>query len=376
MSASAGSGRRYGVVAAMLLSFATQAAVAPARATVYELRTDGSGVFGAVERVRTRYEDTLIELARRYSLGYEELTRVTVGVDPWLPGEGTEIVIPGQRILPPGPRQGVVVNLPEHRLYFFPKPKKGQTPTVMTFPVSVGKMDWRTPIGVTRIVDKRRNPTWTPPESVRREHAARGEPLPKVVGPGPDNPLGAHAMRLAIPGGAYLIHGTNNPDAVGMAVTHGCLRMYPEDVARLFDAVAVGTPVTLINEPVKIARVDGEIWLEVHPPVDAQGQIAEPNIEEFERRLDELLGPTQTAIHWDLALAALREASGIPLVIGLEIPEDESSVPVPGEAPLEGASALPQEGVQGPAPESLPPAPDPVPVPALSDAPAPGPVAN
>ncbi|MCC6171093.1 MAG: L,D-transpeptidase family protein, partial [Gammaproteobacteria bacterium] len=191
MRAFAGSGRRCGVVAAMLLSFATLAAVAPAGATVYELRADGSGVFGAVERVRTRYEDTLIELARRYSLGYEELTRVNIGVDPWLPGEGTEILIPGQRILPPGPRQGVVVNLPEHRLYFFPKPKKGQTPSVMTFPVSVGKMDWRTPIGVTRIVDKRRNPTWIPPESVRREHAARGEPLPKVVGPGPENPLGA-----------------------------------------------------------------------------------------------------------------------------------------------------------------------------------------
>lgn len=315
----------------------------PASAAVYELRDDGGGVFGAVERVRARYEDTLIELARRYSLGYEELTRVNIGVDPWLPGEGTEIVIPGQRILPPGPRQGIVVNLPEHRLYHFPKPRKGEKPTVMTFPVSVGKMDWRTPIGVTRIVDKRKNPTWTPPESVRKEHAARGEPLPRVVGPGPDNPLGAHAMRLGIPGGSYLIHGTNNPDAVGMAVTHGCLRMYPEDVARLFDAVAVGTPVALINEPIKIARVDGEVWLEVHPPVNAEGQIVAANLEEFERRLDELLGPTQTAIHWDLALAALREASGIPVVIGLEIPEDEPAAdPAAGESGSgEGAAAAP-----------------------------------
>jgi L,D-transpeptidase ErfK/SrfK len=312
---------------------------APAPAAVFELREDDGGIFGSVERIRTRYEDTLIEIARRYSLGYEELTRVNVGVDPWLPGEGTEVLIPGQRVLPPGPRQGIVVNLPEHRLYYYPRPRKGEKPTVMTFPVSVGKMDWRTPMGVTRIVDKRKNPSWYPPESVRKEHAARGEPpLPKVVGPGPDNPLGAYAMRLAIPGGSYLIHGTNNPDAVGMAVTHGCLRMYPEDVERLFQAVSVGTPVALINEPVKISRAEGEIWLEVHPPVDAQGQRVEPNVEDFERRLDELLGPTQTAIHWDLALQALREASGIPQVIGIDIPPDEPAAgTAPDAAPAEAA---------------------------------------
>ena len=342
------------IAAPVLLCVAALPAARPAAATVYELREDGGGVFGSVDRVRTRYEDTLIELARRYSLGYEELTRVNVGIDPWLPGEGTEIVIPGQRILPPGARQGVVVNLPEHRLYFFPKPKKGEKPSVMTFPVSVGKMDWRTPIGTTRIVDKRKNPSWIPPESVRKEHAARGEPLPRIVGPGPDNPLGAHAMRLAIPGGSYLIHGTNNPDAVGMAVTHGCLRMYPEDVARLFDAVAVGTPVALVNEPVKIARVDGEIWLEVHPPVNAEGQAIEPDIADFERRLDELLGPTQTAIHWDLALQALREASGIPLVIGLDIPEDE---PPPAEAiPVDGPG-LPADPAASPPVEPMEAAP-------------------
>lgn len=244
---------------AVALLVAVAGGSGPASAAVFELREDGGGIFGNVEQVRTRYEDTLIEIARRYSLGYEELTRVNPGVDPWLPGEGTEVLIPGQRVLPPGPRQGIVVNLPEHRLYYYPKPRKGESASVMTFPVSVGKMDWRTPMGVTRIADKRKNPAWYPPESVRKEHAARGEPpLPKVVKAGPDNPLGAYAMRLAIPGGSYLIHGTNNPDAVGMAVTHGCLRMYPEDVERLFQAVSVGTPVTLIDEPIKISRVAGD----------------------------------------------------------------------------------------------------------------------
>jgi L,D-transpeptidase ErfK/SrfK len=296
----------------------------PAVATVYELREDGGGVFGTVERITVRHEDTLIELARRFSLGYEELTRVNPGVDPWLPGEGAEIVIPGQRLLPPGTRSGIVVNLPENRLYYFPKARKGEKPIVMTYPVSVGKMDWRTPLGQTTVVAKARNPSWYPPESVRKEHLARGEPpLPRVVGPGPDNPLGTRSMRLGIPGGSYLIHGTNNPDAVGMPVTHGCLRMYPEDVETLFDATPVGTRVTLINEPVKIARVDGEIWLEVHPPITADGQRGEPDLAGFEQRLNELLGDSQVAIHWDRALQSLQEASGIPVVIGLEAPADE-----------------------------------------------------
>ncbi len=309
--------------ASSLLALVASLGGAPVGGAVFELREDGGGVFGRVEMIEARYEDTLIELARRYSLGYEELTRVNPGVDPWLPGEGTRVLIPGQRLLPPGPRTGIVVNLPEHRLYYFPKPRRGEKPVVMTFPVSVGKMDWRTPLGVTRIVDKRRNPSWYPPESVRRERARRGEPpLPAVVPPGPDNPLGAHAMRLAIPGGSYLIHGTNNPDAVGMAVTHGCLRMYPEDIARLFDAVPLGTPVALISEPIKLAIVDGEVWLEVHPPVDDQGQTVEADLVEFERRLDAALGGLEVAIHWDRAIETLREAKGIPTVIGLELLPD------------------------------------------------------
>ena len=142
---------------------------------------------------------------------------------------------------------------------------------MITYPVSIGKMDWSTPLGKTRIVDKRKNPLWYPPESVRKEHAERGEPLPAVVKAGPDNPLGAYAMRLDLKPGAYLIHGTNNPIAVGMAITHGCIRMYPEDIEALFPLVPVNTPVWLINEPVKVARVNGQVWLEVHPPVDAEG---------------------------------------------------------------------------------------------------------
>lgn len=321
-------------IALLLVSLSLWSSVPLAQANEYPLRDDGGGLFGEVKRIQTRYEDTLIQLARQHSLGYEELLRVNKGVDPWLPGAGTEILIPGQRLLPPGVREGIVVNLPEHRLFYFPKPEKGKPPVVLTFPVSVGKMDWNTPLGVTKVVRKQKDPPWYPPESVRKEHIKRGDPpLPAVVPAGPDNPLGTRSMRLDIPGGAYLIHGTNNPDAVGMAITHGCLRMYPEDIERLFDLTPVGTRVTLINEPVKISRFGGEVWLEVHPPVDEKGQVLTVDIEVFEARLNELLGESEVIIDWEMALRALREATGMPVLVGLElVPEGAAESEVPATA--------------------------------------------
>lgn len=315
--------------------------VPSAQASEYPLRDDGGGLFGEVKRIQTRYEDTLIQLARQHSLGFEELLRVNKGVDPWLPGAGTEILIPGQRLLPPGVREGIVVNLPEHRLFYFPKPEQGKPPVVLTFPVSVGKMDWNTPLGVTKVVRKQKDPPWYPPESVREEHINRGDPpLPAVVPAGPDNPLGTRSMRLDIPGGAYLIHGTNNPDAVGMAITHGCLRMYPEDIERLFDLTPVGTRVTLINEPVKISRFGGEVWLEVHPPVDAKGQVLTVDFEEFEARLNELLGEAEVIIDWEMALRALREATGMPVLVGLELVPEGTAEP---EVSATAAASVPAQ---------------------------------
>ncbi|HUK02509.1 MAG TPA: L,D-transpeptidase family protein [Steroidobacteraceae bacterium] len=301
----------------------------PAAATVYELPADDVQVVGEDLHIKTRFEDTLVDIARRYGLGYEEITRANPGVDPWLPGEGTPIVIPGRRILPPGPRSGIVVNIPEHRLYYFPKPRRGAKPVVVTYPVSIGKMDWKTPLGETQIIAKMKNPVWYPPESVRAEHAANNDPLPQRVPAGPDNPLGDFAMRMAIHPGTYLIHGTNNPLAVGMPVTHGCIRMYPEDIAALFPTVAVGTKVRLINDPVKVAWVDGELLLEVHPPVDAQGQTVEPELTEFEQLLNQALGQTTAAIHWDYAIETLKAARGIPVTVGLEADRDPAPVAPP-----------------------------------------------
>jgi L,D-transpeptidase ErfK/SrfK len=338
---------RAGVFAARGLLIAVVAGIAPmASATQYVLSSPDALIFGDTETITAFGEDTLPDLARRYSLGYEEIQRANPGVDIWLPGEGREIVIPGQRLLPPGPREGIVVNLPEHRLYYYPKVKKGETPYVITYPVSIGKMDWSTPLGRTKVIDKRKNPTWSPPESVRKEHEERGDPLPPVVKAGPDNPLGLYAMRLDIHPGAYLIHGTNNPIAVGMAITHGCIRMYPEDIEALFPRVPVGTPVWLINEPVKVARVDGQVWLEVHPPIDDEGQRAEIDLEKFYALANQALGETPAAIHWDFVMATLKEAAGMPQTVGIEVdadlvPPDDATPPAAIDA-TEAAPAAPQ----------------------------------
>jgi len=179
------------------LSLLSIAALSSANATTYTLTKADDTVVGQDQSVVTVYEDTLYALAAKYSLGSEEIIRVNPGVDPWIPGAGKQITVPGRHILPPGPREGIIVNLPEHRLYYYPKPKRGGPIEVITYPVSIGKMDWRTPLGSTRVIQKQKDPTWFPPESVRKEHAEAGDPLPVKVGPGPDNPLGAYAMRLA-----------------------------------------------------------------------------------------------------------------------------------------------------------------------------------
>ncbi len=236
---------------------------APGMATTFELPADGIDVVGSVGTVIAEQQDTLLDIAREHGFGYEDMLRANPGVNVWLPGAGTEVVLPGRFVLPAVPREGIVVNIAEYRMYYYPPVRNGEPPVVMTFPISIGRQDWATPIGVTRVVEKTVNPTWYPPQSVLDEHEADGRPLPRVVPPGPDNPLGSRRMRLGLPG--YLIHGTNRPAGVGMRVTHGCVRMFPEDVELLFDRVPVGTPVRIINDPVKIGWDGDSLVMEVHP---------------------------------------------------------------------------------------------------------------
>ncbi|MBT8100085.1 MAG: L,D-transpeptidase family protein, partial [Gammaproteobacteria bacterium] len=171
-----------------------------ANAEIYELPPEGFDVIGSVSTITVRHEDTLIDIARRHGLGYEDIVRANPGVSIWVPGEGTEVVLPTQYVLPPGPREGVVLNLAEYRMYYYPKAKAGEPAYVMTYPISIGRMDWETPLGSTKVIAKARNPTWYPPQSVLDEHEADGDPLPRIVPPGPENPPGAFAMRLGLPG--------------------------------------------------------------------------------------------------------------------------------------------------------------------------------
>ena len=325
---------------AMLLTFLALLPCTATRATTYELTDPTTSVVGEDIRVNTVYEDTLYDLARRYSLGSEELIRVNPGVDPWLPGANTPLLVPNRHILPPGPREGIVVNLPEHRLYYYPKPARGKPQRVITYPVSIGKMDWRTPLGETRVIAKQKDPVWYPTESVRREHAAAGEALPDHVPAGPDNPLGRYALRLAVGHGTYLIHGTNNPIAVGLPVTHGCIRMYPEDIEALFGQIKVGTKVRIVNEPVKVAWVDGELLLEAHPPIDAQGQSIEPDLPRFEALLASAVGDAPVAIHWDYAREVLKRADGVLATVGLAA-EPDGGAPAAAAADAAPAAAEP-----------------------------------
>jgi L,D-transpeptidase ErfK/SrfK len=177
-------------------------------------------------------------------------------VDPFVPGYGSIVQIPVSRILPEVPvPAGIIVNLPEFRLYIFPS---DDPETVLTFPIGIGDLGKDTPVGTYTVIEKIINPAWHVPESIRKEKPE----LPRVVPPGPDNPMGSHALRLSL--GTVLIHGTDRPWGIGMRSSHGCLRLYPEDIVRLFKLVNLGTRVSIVNQPVKVAVKDEQVFVEVH----------------------------------------------------------------------------------------------------------------
>jgi L,D-transpeptidase ErfK/SrfK len=222
-------------------------------------------VVGELQVTYARHEDTIADIARRFNLGFDEVSRANPGVDPWLPGAGTRIVLPTQFVLPEAPAEGIVINVAALRMFYFPKPANKDEPrVVVTYPIGIGKVGWATPIGTTKVVTKRKDPWWTPPASVRKEHAEEGDPLPARVPPGPDNPLGAYAMNLGWP--SYLIHGTNKPAGVGLRASHGCIRMYPEDIATVFDKIPVGTKVTVVNQPLLYRWHGDSLYVQSFPP--------------------------------------------------------------------------------------------------------------
>jgi L,D-transpeptidase ErfK/SrfK len=251
----------------LAILFSTLLTATLAQATTWILPPSDIDIFGQIEVVAASREETLLDIARRYGIGQDAILLANPLVDRWLPPDGAPVVIPARHIFPQAERTGLVINLPEMRLYYFPKPEKGKKPVVITYPISIGRMDWRTPLGRTTVIRKQKDPTWIPPQSLKNEAIAAGNPpLPDIVPPGPNNPLGRHALYLGTTG--YLIHGTDKPFGIGMRVTHGCLRMYPEEVEKLFDQVAVGTPVQLVNQPIKLGWLADSLFIELHPPLE------------------------------------------------------------------------------------------------------------
>ncbi len=272
---------------------------------------EAPGIVGAMRLHEIEGEETLLDLTRRYDLGYVELLAANPGIDPWLPGQGRQIVLPTAHLVPPVPPEGIVVNLAEQRLYAFDSP--GGKP--QSFPIGVSRDGWQTPLGETRVVRKRESPTWYPTASARREDPS----LPKVVRAGPENPLGEYALYLDWP--RYLIHGTNEPDGVGRRVSRGCIRLYPEDIERLYEMTPLETPVRVIHQPVKLARVGRDVYLEVHPTMDEMATLEEtaglPRIrpEDIRPEIRRFAGEDSTRIDWGLAYRTAAERRGVPVRI-------------------------------------------------------------
>ena len=268
-------------------------------------------LIGTLGYHRTLQADTLVDLACHYGLGFLELVAANPGVDPWLPGADVDLVLPTLHVLPDAPHRGIIINLSEQRLYYFPPPPG----RVRSFPVGIGREGWETPVGETEVVGKRARPTWRPPASIRAERPE----LPAAIGPGPHNPLGPFALDLGWTN--YVIHGTNKPPGVGRRVSHGCIRLYNHDIAWLFERVAVGTPVVIVDQPAKLGWFGGELYLEVHPTqtqadeLEMLGRITPDPAPESLWRILKAAGDESRRLDWPLVQRVVQERRGIPVQI-------------------------------------------------------------
>lgn len=272
---------------------------------------DRDGNLRETTTYRASYQDTLLDVARRFKLGYVEMVAANPGTDPWLPGEGADLVLPTVHLMPDAEPQGIVINLADMRLYFFDAP--GGAPR--SYPIGIGREGLTTPLGETKVVRKAENPTWRPTARMRAEDPT----LPEVVPPGPENPLGTRALYLGW--SQYLIHGTNKPWGVGRRVSSGCIRMYPEDVEELYELVKIGTKVTVVDQPVKLGWIDGELYLEAHPTQTQSDQLEaygrfEPSLPS--NVVDQVLARAGDQAHrldWSQIRQAAVERRGYPIRI-------------------------------------------------------------
>jgi L,D-transpeptidase ErfK/SrfK len=281
------------------------AVAAPARAG-----GDAGALIGSIGSYRTKETDTFVDLARRFDGGSVALMAANPGVDPWLPGKHV-LVLPTAHLLPDAPHRGIVINVGEMRLYYFEE----RSPTVESFPIGIGQEAHDTPMGTTRVVKKRIHPTWIPTPSIRAERPE----LPAAIPPGPDNPLGDYALYLGWD--SYTVHGTNKPAGVGRRVSHGCIRLYPEDIAALYPRVDVGTPVTVVAQPAKAGWVGKQLFLEVHPSpaqadqIEQTGKFSPEAIDGLDQIVRAAAGPEAGRVDWRLVLETAQARRGIPVQI-------------------------------------------------------------
>ena len=269
----------------------------------------GDRVIGRLAKVRVKDGDTLPDIARHFGLGLDELIAANPETDVWAPPTGSRVLLPLMFILPDSPRQGIVINLAAMRLFYYGA--QGKSSAIATYPVGIGEEGRSTPVGAMFVERKAVKPTWYVPASIRRDHQQKGDPLPPEVAPGPDNPLGEYALYLSRP--SYVIHGTNKPYSIGLRATNGCIRLYPEDIRKLYQAAPVKTKVHIVNQPYLIGRANGTLYLEVHAPQE------EMNAGEVQKRLyarlKELEKSESLQIDWNRVDETVRQARGIPVPV-------------------------------------------------------------
>lgn len=282
-----------------------------AEAAMYPLMPN-TDVVGDVTVTTARYEDSFITLAKKHDIGFLELQQANLHLDPWVPGEGSIVTLPARYVLPPrDQRKGIVINLAELRLYYFPT----SGDRVYTYPIGVGRMNWKTPVGKHTITQKLENAPWYPPDSIRQEGLAEGRVYPAFIPAGPDNPMGYHKMRLSDPN--YLIHGTNREGGIGRRVSHGCINMYNDDVKELYAITPVGTPVSIVHEPYKAGWKDGYLWLEAHQPLeDYRTAINDYTVNTMINITEKATNNLPAELDWSLAKNFYANGHGIPMVIG------------------------------------------------------------
>lgn len=291
----------------IVLAFVSSPSLAKTKAKAYD-----KDYFGETETYRAVFEDTLIHLARNNEFGFVELRAANPTLDPWIPGAGARIILPKQHILPEAPRKGIVINLAEMRIYYFETP--GEAP--LTYPISIGREGLQTPTGKTKIVRKKKGPTWRPTDRMRKEDPE----LPASVPPGPDNPLGTHALYLGWP--QYMMHGTNKPYGIGRRVSSGCIRMYPEHIVDLFPKVPIGTQVTVVDQPVKAGWIGNKMYVEVSPTQGQSIKIEEDGVlksyeitTEDMKRITKKAGAHADKINWSKVRKAVQEHRGYPVEV-------------------------------------------------------------